>query len=55
MDYCVKATAQDAVKEGFNTYIIEDATKAVDPDDGWKNAKAEMESKGIRFVEAKNI
>ncbi|KAJ7896974.1 Isochorismatase-like protein [Mycena leptocephala] len=43
MDYCVKATAQDAVKEGFNTYIIEDATKAVDPDDGWKNAKAEME------------
>jgi nicotinamidase-related amidase len=55
MDYCVKATAQDAVKEGFNTYIIEDATKAVDPDDGWKNAKAEMESKGIRFVGAKDI
>ncbi|KAJ7810281.1 Isochorismatase-like protein [Mycena olivaceomarginata] len=55
MDYCVKATAEDAVKEGFDTYIIEDATKAVDPGEGWKNAKVEMENIGIRFVGSKDI
>ena len=30
-DYCVGSTAIDAVKYGFNTYIIKDATKAVAP------------------------
>ncbi|KAJ6554338.1 Isochorismatase-like protein [Mycena capillaripes] len=55
MDYCVKATAIHAVKEGFDTYIVDDATKAVDPSEGWENAKAEMESKGIRFVGSKDI
>ncbi|KAJ7092388.1 Isochorismatase-like protein [Mycena belliarum] len=50
MDYCVKATAEDAASEGLETYVIKDGTKAVDPDEGWKKAKAEMESKGVRFV-----
>ncbi|KIK71529.1 hypothetical protein GYMLUDRAFT_211845 [Collybiopsis luxurians FD-317 M1] len=36
MDYCVQNTAKDAVSEGFNTYVISEATKAVDPgEDGW--------------------
>jgi nicotinamidase-related amidase len=30
-DYCVKYTAIDAQKEGFKTWVIDDATKAVDP------------------------
>ncbi|KAJ7769662.1 Isochorismatase-like protein [Mycena maculata] len=55
MDYCVKATAEDAVKEGFTTFVVEDATKAVDPGEGWTRSKAEMESKGIRFVSAEDI
>ncbi|KAJ7161160.1 Isochorismatase-like protein [Mycena filopes] len=55
MDYCVRATALDALKEGFETYIIEDATKAVDPGEGWKKAQAEMEGKGIVFVKAQDI
>lgn len=29
-DYCVYYSAKDAIKEGFDTYIIEDATKAID-------------------------
>lgn len=29
-DYCVKATAMDAAKEGFTTLVIDDATKAAD-------------------------
>ena len=30
-DYCVKYTALDAQKEGFKTWVISDAVKAVDP------------------------
>jgi nicotinamidase-related amidase len=30
-DYCVKFTAIDSAKEGFKTWVIGDATKAVDP------------------------
>ncbi len=30
-DYCVFYTAKDALKENFETYIIEDATRAIDP------------------------
>jgi nicotinamidase/pyrazinamidase len=29
-DYCVAFTAMDALKENFETYIIEDATRAID-------------------------
>ncbi|KAJ7703932.1 Isochorismatase-like protein [Mycena rosella] len=55
MDYCVKATAEDAAKEGLTTFVIADATRAVDPGEGWRNAKAEMESKGIKFVGVEDI
>jgi nicotinamidase-related amidase len=30
-DYCVKCTAQDAQKEGFKTWVVGEATRAVDP------------------------
>jgi nicotinamidase-related amidase len=31
MDFCVKFTALDAAKAGFKTYVISEATKAVNP------------------------
>jgi len=49
MDYCVKYTALDSVKEGFNTLVIGEATKAVDPtavDDVYR----ELEKAGVKFV-----
>ena len=35
-DYCVRASALDAIKEGFNVHVIRDATRAVNvrPGDG---------------------
>ena len=35
-DYCVRATALDAIKEGFKVHVIRDATRAVEaqPGDG---------------------
>jgi nicotinamidase/pyrazinamidase len=46
-DYCVKATALDALKEGFEVVVLEDAVAAVDlaPGDGAR-ALAEMRAAG---------
>ncbi|KAK4174539.1 putative pyrazinamidase/nicotinamidase [Triangularia setosa] len=49
-DYCVKHTAYDAAKEGFQTVIIEEGTKSVNPG-MWEECKREMESiGGVRVV-----
>ncbi|KAK3990011.1 Pyrazinamidase/nicotinamidase [Cladorrhinum sp. PSN332] len=48
-DYCVRSTAEDAKLEGFETYIIEQGTRAVDPE-GWEKCKAEIEGKGVKVV-----
>lgn len=47
-DYCVKATALDAKRYGFETYLLEDACRAVNinPDDGAKAVK-EMKEAGV--------
>ena len=34
MDYCIKATALDAVAEGFKTFVVFDACRAVNVEDG---------------------
>jgi len=46
-DYCVKFTALDSVKEGFKTFVIADATKAVNlnPND-YEDALEEMRLAG---------
>ncbi|KAK4209681.1 Pyrazinamidase/nicotinamidase [Rhypophila decipiens] len=48
-DYCVRCTAEDSVKEGFTTYVIEEGTKAVDPS-AWEASKTEMEQNGVKVV-----
>ena len=47
-DYCVKATALDAVRLGFGTTVLSDAIAAVDlqPGDG-ERALAEMRAAGV--------
>ncbi len=46
-DYCVKATVLDALKEGFEAVVLEDAVRAVEvrPGDG-ERALAEMRAAG---------
>ena len=55
-DYCVKATVLDALHEGFEVIVLEDAIRAVDvnPGDG-DRAIAEMKSHGAVFASTKDL
>jgi len=50
-DYCVRATVLDALRLGYETFVVTDAVRAVNvqPDDGAK-ALAEMQAQGARLV-----
>jgi len=48
-DYCVKATALDAKKEGFQTFIVEEGTRPVD-EAAWEITRKEMEAAGVEVV-----
>lgn len=50
-DYCVKFTAIDAAQEGFVTYVIEAATKAVDQSEaGLEATRKELAAKGVSVI-----
>lgn len=53
-DYCVFYTAQDALKEGFKTILIDDATRAIDPD-SFKKAKNIIQKNGGEIQDSSGI
>jgi Amidases related to nicotinamidase len=55
-DYCVKASAIDAIKEGFHTYVITDAVAAVNlkPGDD-KKALDEMYTSGCLLIGSSEV
>jgi nicotinamidase/pyrazinamidase len=48
-DYCVLYTAKDAMKENFETFVIEDASRAINAD-GFEKAKNEILSSGGQII-----
>jgi len=56
LDYCVKFTALDAQILGFETYVLTDATRAVNlnPEDG-QRALEELHAAGITCLESKDL
>lgn len=48
-DYCVKATALDAIKNGFETYVVTDAIRGVEKGTS-ANAIAIMAEAGVKFI-----
>jgi nicotinamidase/pyrazinamidase len=55
-DYCVKFTALDAIELGFNTYLIKDATRGVNLQEGdVDNAISEMKAKGVQLIESSEL
>ncbi len=55
-DYCVKAGVLDALKNGYEVFLLEDAVKAVNlkPDDG-ANAIAEMREAGAIITDTTEV
>lgn len=50
-DYCVKHSAIDAVQAGIETYVIEDAVRAVGmKEHDEREAKEEMKKAGVEFI-----
>ncbi|KAL3422165.1 pyrazinamidase nicotinamidase [Phlyctema vagabunda] len=52
-DYCVRATAEDAVHEGWTagrTLIVDEGTRAVDQDEWETKGRVEVEGAGVRVV-----
>ena len=50
-DYCVAYTAKDALKENFETYVIEDATRAIDAI-GYSRIKDEIITSGGQYIQS---
>ena len=53
-DYCVRFTAEDAVKEGFEAVVIEDACRAIAPDTA-AVARASFTALGVAEIEAASL
>ncbi|WP_205500786.1 bifunctional nicotinamidase/pyrazinamidase [Rufibacter psychrotolerans] len=53
-DFCVYFTALDALMEGFATYFIEDATRAISAE-GFEKAKADMIRKGGQVIQSAQL
>lgn len=54
-DFCVKWTALDAIKEGFEVYVIEDAVRGIDLNGSVKEAIKEMMVSGIKFTNSTKV
>ncbi|UZD23098.1 bifunctional nicotinamidase/pyrazinamidase [Algoriphagus halophytocola] len=56
LDYCVKFTAMDAVSLGFETYLVRDASRAVNLSAGdGEAALEEMKQAGVKVITSKEI
>jgi len=50
-DYCVKATAIDAKKEGFETFVVREGVRSVDEEErGWGTALKEFQAVEVAVV-----
>ena len=53
-DYCVYYTAKDAMQEGFNTYLIEDATRSIN-EGSFNSAKEELNSMKVQVISYRDM
>lgn len=54
-DFCVSWTAQDGRKAGFDVFVIEDASRAIDTNGSRAAARIAMEEAGCEFLTASMI
>jgi nicotinamidase/pyrazinamidase len=54
-DYCVAWSALDARTAGFDTFVIEDACRAIDANGSLARAWAQMEAAGVQRIQSAEI
>jgi len=54
-DFCVAWTAIDARKAGFEVYVIEDATRAIDLNGSLAAAWKDMTAKGVKRIQSSDL
>ena len=54
-DFCVAWTAMDARSLGFEAYVIEDATRAIDLDGSLQKAWQDMTARGVKRIRSGDI
>lgn len=54
-DFCVAWTAQDASAAGFKTYLIEDASRAIDAGGSLAAAMAGLKTAGVGVIEEEDV
>ena len=54
-DFCVAWTAQDAAAAGFKTYLIEDASRAIDAGGSLAAAMAGLKTAGVGVIKKKDV
>jgi nicotinamidase/pyrazinamidase len=54
-DFCVAWTAMDARKAGFEVYVIEDATRAIDLNGSLAAAWKQMSAKGVKRIQSTDL
>ena len=54
-DFCVAWTAMDARKLGFQVYVIEDATRAIDLNGSLAAAWKQMAAKGVKRIQSADV
>jgi len=54
-DFCVSWTAQDAARAGFDTYVVEDACRAIDLEGSLARAWAEMAELDVTRIKASDL
>ena len=55
LDFCVAWTALDSAAAGFETYVIQDASRAIDTNGSLSRAQKDMGAAGVRIVSSAHI
>ncbi|MCW5772573.1 MAG: nicotinamidase [Rhodospirillaceae bacterium] len=54
-DFCVAWTAMDARREGFETYVVEDACRGIDANGSLAKAWAAMKKAGVKRIQSSDL
>ena len=55
LDFCVAWTALDAAEAGFETCLIEDASRAIDTNGSLEKARRDLEAAGVRMITSDQV